>query len=205
MIYGRGREHENILFLKWGSGVGSALVIRNEIYEGRTSKEGEIGHVIVEKEGRLCRCGRRGCLETKASIRAMAERISTCCRRDNMPVLHELIGGDVSRIGTGNIDWWIRSGDSGMWRELDEVIELVARTVASSVTVLAPESVVLYGEMFAYPEIQERFLAFSKQYDPTYNENFVSLSELSDRIDYIGALAIVVDELFLTAGGVKEN
>ena len=204
LIYGSGREHENILFLKWGYGVGSALVISNEIYEGRTSKEGEIGHIIVEKDGKLCRCGRRGCLETKASIRAMAERVSAQCRADNMPALYEMVNGDVSRISSGNIDWWIKSDDLGMWRELDQVIELVARTVAFSITILAPDTVVLYGEMFAVPKVTERFLAFCKEYDPAYNENYLCLSELSDQIDYIGALAIVVDELFLTAGGVKE-
>jgi len=204
LIYGSGRKHENILFLKWGSGVGSALVINNEIYEGRTSKEGEIGHIIVEKDGKLCRCGRRGCLETKASIRAMAERVSAQCRPDNMPALYELVNGDVSQIGSGNIEWWIQSGDAGMWRELNQVIELVARTVAFSITILAPDTVVLYGEMFAVPKVKDRFLACCSEYDPAYNSSYLCLSELSDQIDYIGALAIVVDELFLTAGGVKE-
>lgn len=205
LLYGHGREHENIMFLKWGSGVGSAMVIDNEIYESRASKEGEIGHVIVDKGGDLCRCGRRGCLETKASIRAMAERVSAQCRADNMPLLYDWVSGDVSRISGGSIDWWIRSDDPGMWRELDAVIELVAKTLGASLTILAPDTVILYGEVFALPGVKERFLNHCKGYDHGYDEEYLCLTELSDQIDYIGALAVVVDELFLTAGGVREG
>lgn len=57
LIYGLGRTEENLLLLKWGPGVGSAIIAQGRIYESRMYKSAEIGHVRVEKNGRLCRCG----------------------------------------------------------------------------------------------------------------------------------------------------
>lgn len=63
LIYGNGKNQENLLFIKWGPGVGAALIVNGQIYQRIV----EIGHYIVEKEGKPCRCGRKGCLETKVA------------------------------------------------------------------------------------------------------------------------------------------
>lgn len=73
LVYGSGRQRENLLFIKWGPGVGSAIIVRSRIYDSQNSKTAEIGHYIVEKGGKLCRCGRRGCLETLVSTHAVTE------------------------------------------------------------------------------------------------------------------------------------
>ncbi|MCQ2506661.1 MAG: ROK family transcriptional regulator [Lachnospiraceae bacterium] len=65
IIFGLGRQYDNLLVLKWGPGVGSAVVIDGRIYEGRNGKAAEVGHLIVDRHGSLCECGRRGCLQTK--------------------------------------------------------------------------------------------------------------------------------------------
>ena len=201
LIYGSGKKNDNLLFLKWGPGIGSALVVRDVIYESQTSKEGEIGHITVEKGGKLCRCGRRGCLETKASVRAIAEKVSAACTEKSMPALYRYVKGDVTRICAENVDEWIHANDPGMWAILDDVIEQVAWNVCHALTLLAPEALILYGSIFAMPQVRERFLRFCKEYDPAYDETYINLSELSDSIDYIGPLAIVVNQLFFATGG----
>ena len=60
LLYGMGREYDNLLIIKWGPGVGSAIVIDDQLYEGRHGKAAELGHYIVERDGRLCGCGRQG-------------------------------------------------------------------------------------------------------------------------------------------------
>ena len=79
LIYGNGKEQENLLFIKWGPGVGSAIIIQNRIYDSQNSKTAEIGHYIVEKDGKPCRCGRRGCLETKVATHAIADQVLCLC------------------------------------------------------------------------------------------------------------------------------
>lgn len=68
IIYGTGKRYDSLLVIKWGPGIGSTIVIDNKVYEGRHGKTAELGHVIVEKDGKKCSCGKRGCLETLLSV-----------------------------------------------------------------------------------------------------------------------------------------
>lgn len=203
LLFGGSREKENILFMKWGPGVGSAFVVHNQLYESRFSKEGELGHVTIEKNGKLCRCGRRGCLETRANIHAIANQISEACTQEEMPVLYDQVGGDVTLIRGRNIEWWFPAQDKGFWKVMDRILDQVARTLANTITILAPDAVVLYGDVFQFPNVKDRFLRHCMEYDPSYNESYLTMSTLSGKIDFIGPLAVVVNELFFSAAGAN--
>ena len=73
LIYGKERDKDNLLFVKWGPGVGSAIVAGRKMYDSATANSAELGHITVEKNGRRCWCGKRGCLETVVSARAIRE------------------------------------------------------------------------------------------------------------------------------------
>lgn len=64
---GLGRGHDNVVFVKVSSGVGAGLIILGEIFRGANGTAGEIGHLTLDDQGPLCRCGSRGCLEAYAS------------------------------------------------------------------------------------------------------------------------------------------
>ncbi len=64
---GLGRGHDNIVFVKVSSGVGAGLILNGEIFRGSDGMAGEIGHLTLDDQGPLCRCGSRGCLEAYAS------------------------------------------------------------------------------------------------------------------------------------------
>lgn len=66
----------NLVTVKVGQGIGAGLVLNGELFEGDGFGAGEIGHTVVDPDGELCRCGRRGCLETVASARAVLTRLS---------------------------------------------------------------------------------------------------------------------------------
>lgn len=204
LIYGIGKQQDNLLFLKWGPGVGSAIIIHNKIYDSRNSKAAEIGHYIVEKNGARCRCGRRGCLETRVSTHAIAEQVAKVFDEERTPQLYRLAGGDKGYIGARNIANWTAAEDTAMWKVLDELIDQLARTVVNSITLLAPDKVIIYGQLFEIPRFQEHFLNACKSYDASYDENYILKSELSDKIEYIGPLAVVVNELFLMTGSVED-
>lgn len=204
LIYGNGKEQENLLFIKWGPGVGSAIIIQNRIYDSQNSKTAEIGHYIVEKDGQQCRCGRKGCLETRVATHAIARQVRAACTEETMPVLYKRIKGDVERIEARNFAQWIRCEDAGLHQVLDDIIERLARVAVNSITLLAPDKVIIYGELFEYPLLEERFRYFCSHYDPAYNSGYILKSKLSDRIEYIGPLAIVMNELFLLAGSQED-
>ena len=70
-IFGDQRERANLLVIKAGRGVGAGLVLNGQIFYGDDAGAGEIGHIQVDADGDLCRCGNVGCLETIASTRAL--------------------------------------------------------------------------------------------------------------------------------------
>lgn len=204
LIYGNGKEWENLLFIKWGPGVGSAIIIHGRLYDSQNSKTAEIGHYIVEKDGKPCRCGRRGCLETKVATHAIASRIREACTEETMPELYHLVKGDLSRIEARNMAEWMAVEDEGMWQVFDDIIEQMARVAVNTITLLAPDKVIIYGEMFEHRKVEERFVHFCSHYDASYHGGYILKSQLSDRIEYIGPLAVAVNELFLLAGS-QEN
>jgi glucokinase len=78
--FGAGKGFRHFLCLTLGTGIGSGMLLDGRIYAGATGCAGEIGHMVVEPEGKACMCGNRGCLETIASgpslVRFVQERMA---------------------------------------------------------------------------------------------------------------------------------
>ncbi|MGO9343899.1 MAG: ROK family protein [Acidimicrobiales bacterium] len=70
---GRAKGHRNFMGMVVSTGVGGGVVVDGRLLDGRSGNAGHIGHLIVEPDGRACRCGARGCLEAEASGSAIAE------------------------------------------------------------------------------------------------------------------------------------
>ena len=198
LIFGSGKELENMLFIKWGPGVGSSIVIHKEVYDSNRSKNAEIGHLVMKSQGRECRCGRRGCLETFVGTHAMAEQLRNACTRERMPRLYEKVGGDLSAVSAQNFTRFLSLKEPAMWELIDEDVEMLARSVCNVITMLAPDQVIVYGKLFEQPPLMERFMAHCKKIDERYAEDYIIRSKMSDKIDYAGPLALVVNRLFLS-------
>lgn len=197
LIYGSGKKQDNLLFIKWGPGVGSAIIVQNQIYRGNECKAGEIGHMIMVKNGKKCHCGRKGCLETRVATHPIAERVREACTPERMPVLYEALKGNVDQIQARNMREWVTIDDPGMWQILDAVIEELAMMVVNTFTFQAPDQVICFGEVFDMPRFYDKFMAYCEQHDSSYTEGYIVKSSLADRFEYIGPAAVVVNELFL--------
>ena len=168
IVYGTGMKSENILVLKWGPGVGCTIIIDNKIYEGRHGRSAEIGHFIVEKDGDLCSCGRRGCLETKISYKAM--------RKKKLFKFNEF---------------------ADVYEDFSQEIDLFARTLVNSMSILAPNRVVLAGRFFADKKVRDELIKCCEYYDKKYNAKRILHTPLYDKEDYIGPVATYIErELF---------
>ena len=78
-MFGAGKGVENLLTVTLGSGVGGGLILNGRIFHGKDDGAGEIGHTIIDRNGPLCTCGRRGCVEAfvgkHAIIRSVREKL----------------------------------------------------------------------------------------------------------------------------------
>lgn len=74
-VYGSGHEADgNLVVVNVRHGIGAGILINGQLFQGDGGSAGEIGHLMVQPEGRLCRCGKRGCLETVSSVKAVVQR-----------------------------------------------------------------------------------------------------------------------------------
>lgn len=170
LLYGTGREYDNLMVIKWGPGVGCAMVIDREIYEGRHSKAAELGHFIVEKNGERCSCGRRGCLETKVSYPALC-RITPFKESEFGTIFQENQGNE---IGTA----------------FDEALDLFARSIVNSATIMAPNRIILTGSLFESIQVRRALIHACGSYDASFNEKRILYSALAGKGNYIGAVAV---------------
>jgi predicted NBD/HSP70 family sugar kinase len=97
--HGAGRGHADMVFVKVSSGVGAGLIIDNTLFRGSTGTSGEIGHLTLDDQGPLCRCGSRGCLEAYAAsgtaLSMMSEQMPDATIDDLVRSAHE---GNVAAL-----------------------------------------------------------------------------------------------------------
>ncbi|RFB15333.1 ROK family transcriptional regulator [Bacillus sp. HNG] len=71
--FGAGQDQDNILYISAGIGIGVGIIVNKELYKGKNGFSGEMGHMIIDMNGKRCNCGSRGCWEAYASEQALLE------------------------------------------------------------------------------------------------------------------------------------
>ncbi len=177
--HGAARGVEDVIYLKLATGIGAGLLLGGRLHRGATGIAGEIGHILYDPQGKLCRCGSRGCLETAAGAPAIAALLAEAYGG-------ELTTTDVVRLAT--------EGDVGAERLVRDAGRAVGRVLADIVNVLNPELVVLGGELAAVGEpLREGVVESLRRYAlPAATAAVrVELGVLGDRAEVLGALALV--------------
>lgn len=203
LLYGVGKEKDNLLFVKWGPGVGSAIIADKKVYEGRKGKAAELGHFIVDKNGKQCSCGRRGCLETKISYAAIAEQFEKVFSKKDTPKLYEKMQGDFGNFNREYLMAHINELDAKLLNMLDDMLDLFARAIVNCITILAPNRVVLCGALFQNEVLRSKIIEDCSCYEPKYNGNKIIHTMLSEREDYIGPAALIVGAYMYGFDSVK--
>ncbi len=142
---GAAQGKKNILMVTLGTGVGGGIIIDGKICRGFNGAGGEIGHIIIEREGVLCNCGRRGCWEQYASVTALVRETEEELRKYPHSIIHETIDGDVSKISGLTAFDAMRKGDSCGKAIVEKYIEYIGIGIVDMVNVLQPEIVVIGG------------------------------------------------------------
>lgn len=142
---GAAKGRKNVLMVTLGTGVGGGIIIDGKICQGFNGAGGEIGHIILERGGVPCNCGRRGCWEQYASVTALVRETAEELEKYPNSIIHKMIGGDKSKIsGLTSFDA-MRCGDECGKAIVDKYIEYIGIGVVDMVNILQPEIVVIGG------------------------------------------------------------
>ena len=181
-LFGSCVDVKDFIYLYSGSGVGGALMLGGEIYLGAKGFAGELGHIKVVPQGRLCSCGALGCLSAYLSEPALASEIA---QASGVPVssfddiLHRAGAGDPVALGA-----------------LDQAGGILGTAVSSLINIFNPPVVALGGDM-ARGEIYLRAAfeqAVRRQAHPSmFAQTSVRFSEISALKPYLGGIALALD------------
>jgi glucokinase len=159
---GAGREFSTLIGVFWGTGVGGGLVLDGKPWLGRGAA-GEIGHMVVERGGARCPCGRKGCLEAYAGRAAMEAEARRRHEEGAKTDLFKLMRKhDRDRLTSGIWERALDHGDRLAEQLIDRAVEMLGTGIASAVNLLDPEAVIVggglgvrFGERYMEPLTEE--------------------------------------------------
>jgi predicted NBD/HSP70 family sugar kinase len=179
-VLGVGRGVSEMAYIMLGSGIGAGLIIGGQVYRGSGGTAGEIGHVLVDEHGPLCRCGNRGCLETYAGADALLDLL----RRQH--------GDELTVDGLVQL---ARDGDAACQRVIADAARIVGVAAATLCNQLNPELIVIGGELaqtgpLLLDPLRESIVRYAI---PAAAEDVrVVTGELGERAELLGALVLVL-------------
>lgn len=172
--FGAARGVDDFVYVMLSDGVGAGLVLNGRLYEGASGAAGEIGHVVVTRDGFVCRCGNRGCLETVAGAGALTGAFPHSTTLDAVLSL-------------------AAAGDAGAVRLIEDAGAAVGRALSGICTVLDPRLVVVGGKTAAAgePLLAGIRSALAHSVSPAVNRAVgVVAGALGARAEVLGAVAL---------------
>ena len=180
--WGAGRRFDTICYVKASTGIGAGLVFRGQLFRGTAGTAGEIGHLTIDDNGLVCRCGSRGCLEVRVGGPALVAQLGHS--QSGIDTLTELIAAAVG-------------GDLACARILADAGETLGVAVASVLNLLNPDRVILGGELGGAGELVLASLRESlgrRALSSAVRSTSVVRSQLGERAEALGAVLLVLTE-----------
>jgi glucokinase len=186
-MFGRARGMQDVIFLTISTGIGAGIIVGGRIYRGSGGLAGEVGHTVVDLNGLLCGCGRRGCWEMIASGTAHRRRIREAFASGTWPKLtEEPSPDDVTRRAA--------QGDRAARALVLRTARYVGLGVTNLVNLYDPEAVIFTGG-FARPnwELIHKYLLEEVRDQAFSQTTHLLLTELGDDAGILGAAALAFD------------
>lgn len=201
--YGAAIGASDFTYVKVGTGIGCGLVIDGKIYRGSSGVAGEFGHFTVERDGPLCACGNRGCLEAVAGAPSIVRAALSAGYGQGEATARAARGGGMSpgvdEIDVAEVIQAALRGDRACQSAIERAAAMIGVALAGLVNLVNPSVVLLdggvarAGELFFGPireAIRERSLLAASQ------AVRVQPSALGDSAIALGAATMIIDAIF---------
>ncbi len=143
-VLGTGKDFTNTILLSLGTGVGGGIIINKEIYRGK-GDAGELGHIIIQKNGAKCGCGQEGCLEKYASVTALCLMAEEGAIKDKASVLYTLYRENGYEMNGKIVFAAIEKNCPVAKNVLECYTSYLAAGIESIIRVFSPDAVILAG------------------------------------------------------------
>ena len=185
--YGAMRDHKDCVFLCLGTGIGGAVFLNNQLLQASRNPGFELGHMVIDKNGKTCNCGKKGCFETYCSMKRLKEKLQEVLERmlQNKKVQDAI---ELKELVYANKE------NNQIKEILDEYIDNLIIGLSNIIDIFEPKIICLGGSFVYFKEILYNELV-SKMEEKRYVFNKgelpkIVLAELQNDAGIIGATLI---------------
>ena len=197
---GDGRGLDHFIFIKIGTGIGCGIVSNGKIHRGADGSAGDIGHICVDKNGPVCRCGNLGCLEAVTAGPAIAEKAIKAAQDGSSQILARKFEANGGTLTTEDVGSAMREGDRAAVEIVQYSGRVIGETLASLVNFFNPNYIFFGGGV---TNLGNQLLSSIRQ--AVLNRSLplatrhlvIDYSSMGSDAGITGALCLAKDHLFL--------
>lgn len=197
--FGVGKNAKNLLAVFIGTGIGGGIIINGELYRGSNFVAGEIGHMLVDKNGPKCGCGRKGCFEALASRTAIVNNIIKDVKKNKKKSILEKQIKANERIKSRALLNAVQKGDKVVINRMKEAAQVTGQVLSSIQNLMNFDMIVLGGGViealgkFYVPLIKDEF--YKHALDDASKRLKILPSKLGDDAAIYGGIALTKEFL----------
>jgi glucokinase len=143
MIYGGAIGMKDFVVITLGTGVGSGFVVNGNVMYGHDGFAGEFGHITVDPEGRMCGCGRKGCLETYASATGICQTVRELFEKNGFK--NSKLQSKIDSFTALDVTEAALGGDPLALEAFEQLAKVLGAKLANMVAITSPEAIFLFG------------------------------------------------------------
>ena len=194
--FGVAKGYRNVVLVTLGTGVGGGLVLDGHLFEGKDGKGAELGHMIIEENGRECSCGMKGCLEAYASVTALAKATREAMEKHPETKLIDYAVSKGGRIDGRTAFETAKLGDPVAIAVREDYLDHLATGLINFCNIFRPDIILLSGGLSNQKEeltepLRERLAAKHFGFERT-PEVLVKVASLGDLAGIYGAAALIL-------------
>lgn len=145
VLFGGAKGYKNVVMVTLGTGVGSSVLLDGKIFAGGDSFGSELGHASINPKGRLCSCGKRGCMEAHSSATALKAITIEAAKMNHCSEIWKICEGNLEKIDGQTAFLARERGDSTATEVVEEYIDYLGYGLSAFATIFRPEIILLGG------------------------------------------------------------
>jgi predicted NBD/HSP70 family sugar kinase len=197
---GDGAGVDHFIYVKIGTGIGAGIISNGKIHRGSDGCAGDIGHICVDKQGPVCRCGNQGCLEAMAAGPAIAEKATQAAGSGSSPLLRKMSEANGGILGPEDVNAACREGDEAALEIIRASGQMIGEVLAGLVNFFNPSHVFVGGGIANFGNhllVAIRRAALRRSLPLATTHLSINFSRAGSNAGMIGAIALVQEYLFM--------
>ncbi|HWQ84435.1 MAG TPA: ROK family transcriptional regulator [Anaerolineales bacterium] len=200
---GDGIGIDHFIFVKIGTGIGSGIISNGSIHRGSIGSAGDIGHICVDKQGPICRCGNTGCLEAMAAGPAISEKAVYAATHGASPLLRQMMDANGGWLRPEDVNLACREGDQAALDIIRASGEMIGDVLAGLVNFFNPSHIFIGGGITSFGNhllVAIRRAVLRRSLPLATTHLVINFSRMGPDIGVIGAIALVSEYVFMPGG-----